>query len=634
MKRKAALFLASVLAIGAFGGCGKKQGGEDVKLGNMNINFGDYKDCDDIPDWDGEKIKLSVWQDANSPNAYARFETSKDDVVAPEIERITGVSFDSENSFDNAGSSFDAKITQITASKDYPDIGISIPSLSSLVESDALWDLTDYVKKYCPNIMKMMGPDTCFKTVWEGQQKSLGGLYALAIGESEGLVRNMVEDGTYSMTEEQITALAGRGLSPYGYVYVRDDILKKIYPEAHTAAELEEIYNEKGAFTKEEIFDVPLNSTQDYMDMLYKIQALNLTDDEGKVYTSYAFDGNDSWNALTDGGAIFGYACDYFNYIDLETGKAAYTYEQPWFKDVLKSYNKLIKDGIIPQENLLDTAQKHKEKLSNARYAVSTSVNEPDVTGLNGKYKYRKVYMKFDRKYDKFLTAGGGADGLRKISFFKKSVSESELIQALRAFDFIASLPGQKLTYWGPKSAGLYTEQEDGTLQYNDDKLREQMLNSGANGDDLIEKYGLRDGAWPGHPYVHASPYNPKAFYANDVKWDAAFNPTYLEGVSIFTPQGADTHIYSEHYTSKIPGAKKLWNSRKTFEDALVQVMAATNDSDLDKRYNELVDLAKSNGFNDETLDGFEKLFNEENEPYKSEQEKFREELKNRTPLW
>lgn len=381
--KKTAMLLAVVLMLCGVGGCGKKT--SDTELGDVSLNFGDYTDSEDIPSWEGGKIKLSVWQDANSPNAYERYEISKDDVVAPEIERITGVSFDPDNSFDNTGNSFDSKITQIIASGDYPDIGISIPSLSQLIEAGELWDLTEYVEKYCPNIMKMMGPDTCFKTVWDSQKEKFGGLYALAIGEKEAQVKLMCEDGTFDLTDEQITAMAGKGTSPYGYVYVREDVLKKIYPETHTKAELEEIYKKNGKFTAEEIFDVPFNSTQDYIDMLYKIQALNLTDDEGKVYTTYAFEGGDNWNALTYGGNFFGYACDYFNYIDLETGKAVYTFKEPWFKDVLKSYSNLIKDGIIPQENLMDTSQRHKEKLSNARYAVSSSIYEPDVTGLNGK---------------------------------------------------------------------------------------------------------------------------------------------------------------------------------------------------------------------------------------------------------
>lgn len=49
MKKKISLLLAAILAIGACAGCGSKKAGTDVKLGNVDINFGEYENCDDIP---------------------------------------------------------------------------------------------------------------------------------------------------------------------------------------------------------------------------------------------------------------------------------------------------------------------------------------------------------------------------------------------------------------------------------------------------------------------------------------------------------------------------------------------------------------------------------------------------------
>ena len=322
MKRGLTAILIAALLAGSISGCKQKQ--TEVTMGNMDIDFGDYKDSEDIPSWDGSELKLSVWQDANSPNAYERYAASPDDSVSPEIKRITGVSFDSDDSFDNSGNSFDAKITQIIASGDFPDIGVSLPDLLNLTKTDKLWDIEEYVKKYCPNIMKLFGPDTAYGSVWKEQKEKYGGLYALALGNNTGMLKKMNEDGSYDLTNEQIESAVGKGTNPYGYVYIREDILKKLYPEAHTNAELEEIYKNNGTFTKEEIFDVPLKSTQDFIDMLYKIQEMNLSDEEGKVYTMYTHEGSDNWTALTEaGGFIFGYITDYFNYIDLESGKAA-----------------------------------------------------------------------------------------------------------------------------------------------------------------------------------------------------------------------------------------------------------------------------------------------------------------------
>lgn len=623
MKKGLIAVLIAALLAGSTSGCKKKQA--EVKLGNLDINFGDYKDSEDIPSWEGSELKLSVWQDANSPNAYMRFAESPDDSVTPEIKRITGVTFDPDNSFDNAGNSFDAKITQIVASGDYPDIGISLPELSNLVKSEQLWNIKEYVEKYCPNIMKMFGPDTTYGTVWKDQAEKYNGLYALAIGGNDmGLIKRMVKDGSYDLTEEQIESLCGKGTNPYGYVYVREDILKKLYPETHTNSELQAIFEKNGSFTKEEIFDVHLKSTQDFIDMLYKIKDMNIVDDDGKVYTMYAYDGNDNWLALTQaGGAIVGYATDYFNYIDLKTGKAAYTFKEDWFKnDVLKVYNKLVRDNIIPAENLMDTAQRHKEKLSNARYAVSISPYEPDVSGLNGKYDYRKVYFTWDKKYDKYLNTGANPDGLSKISFFKASMTEEELIQALRCIDFLASLPGQKLTYWGTKSAGLYTESEDGTLKYKDDNLAQQVMDKVPT-KDLIEKYGLVRGPWPGRPTVAASCYKPQAFYTGNSDWKTAYNPVQLPGVGLDLPSGAKINIYDASYTAAITGASTFWQARNAFEDSLMQIYAAKDDAEFETRYSEMVALAEKNGLTDETLAAFQEMFDKDNAVFRDEQLEF-----------
>ena len=627
MKRGLTVILIAALMTGGVSGCKKKQ--TEVTMGNTDINFGDYKDSEDIPSWEGSELKLSVWQDANSPNAYQRFSASPDDSVSPEIERITGVSFDSDNSFDNSGNSFDAKITQIIASGDFPDIGVSLPDLSNLTKTDKLWDIEEYVKKYCPNIMKLFGPDTAYSSVWKEQKEKYGGLYALALGNNTGMLKKMNEDGTYSLTNEQIESAVGKGENPYGYVYIREDILKKLYPEAHTSAELEEIFKNKGSFTKEEIFDVPLKSTQDFIDMLYKIQEMNLSDDEGKVYTMYTHEGSDNWTALTEaGGSIFGYKTDYFNYIDLESGKAAYTFKEDWFKnDVLKTYNKLIRDNIVPSENLMDTAQRHKEKLSNARYAVSISPYEPDTAGLKGKYSYRKVYFQWDKRYDKYLNPGVSPDGLKKVSFFKSSLSEDELIQALRCFDFIASLPGQKLTYWGTKSAGLYTEAADGSLKYKDDKLANQVMGIDPT-TDLMEKYGLCGGVWPGHPFVKASCYAPKLFYSQNNDWKSAYNPNQLSGVGIDLPPAAKVNIYDTAYTATIPAVAKFWQARNAFEDAITQIFAAKDDAEFEARYSEMVALAEKNGLTDETLSKFQEEFDKDNDVYRDKQIEFYNSIK------
>ena len=59
MKRGLMAILIAALVAGSISGCKQKQ--TEVTMGNMDINFGDYKDSEDIPSWDGSQLKLSVW---------------------------------------------------------------------------------------------------------------------------------------------------------------------------------------------------------------------------------------------------------------------------------------------------------------------------------------------------------------------------------------------------------------------------------------------------------------------------------------------------------------------------------------------------------------------------------------------
>lgn len=109
-KRILSLILAAGLLMS---GCstGKKQ--ETIAIDDSNFfDFNQYKDCDDIPDWKGEKVNLVVWGSVNSPNDSAVGKIASDDVVTPEIERITGVTFDKLNSYDNGGGSYDSQIAK------------------------------------------------------------------------------------------------------------------------------------------------------------------------------------------------------------------------------------------------------------------------------------------------------------------------------------------------------------------------------------------------------------------------------------------------------------------------------------------------------------------------------------------
>ena len=70
-------------------------------------------------------------------------------------------------------------------------------------------------------------------------------------------------------------------------------------------------------------------------------------------------------------------------------------------------------------------------------------------------------------------------------------------------------------------------------------------------------------------------------------------------------------HIYS--FTSDVEGIKSLWSSRQGAEDAFTHCLAARNDEEFEKAFEELIAFEERNGYTDEALEEANKVFIEKN---------------------
>ncbi len=598
-KRILSLLLMITLVFSLLTSCGTKKQSK-VDFGDVEfVDFSQYKDSDDIPDWQGEKIKLVVWSGANGPNSQFMGKVSSNDLVTPEILRITGVEFDKENSFDNGGSSFDARIAKMIAAEEYPDIAYSIPDLTGLIDKGILYRLDEVVEQYAPNLYKLFGPDSkVYGDSWKKQMETYGGVYSISNSANHFAVRDIAEiDKSYDLTPEQINSMAGIGTHDYGYFYMRDDVLKALYPQAHTTAELEEIFKKNKKFTEEEIFDVPLEKPEDFVKLLNDVNKYIKDNNLKNTYATFTHTGGDNWPVLTNMAKVMGYNGNYFSYWDKESKQIKYTFKEDWFKDVLKEWNKLVRADVASQEALIDTDATFKEKLNSGKYIV-TLQQAPNEEALAGKYRYRQVFCKYTYNKDKFVSFASDDSSISRISFFNTKLTEQQLIQAVRCLDFLASDAGQKLTYWGPKKAGLYTEDENGKLQYKDEKLKNDMLNSSITEEKL--KYNLDSAAWPTYPKVVASKYYPALFYTDVKKYNSIFTPAYYERSE--TVKGNSADIYNNNFLAAVDGCKSFWAARNAFESALMKVFASADDNEFEANYKTMVDLATKNGLDDDTL--------------------------------
>lgn len=613
MKRILAVLISLTLFVTVFSGCKKDEvsNGEIVDFA-VNEVGNTVEDSSDLPDWTGKKLSLTLWY-GQGTSALNKDKKSTDDVVTPEIYRVTGVKFDEKKSFDNNGELMDAKISKIIASNDWPDVVMNPERavLDKMIEADMVYDLTDLIPKYCPNIQSLIeqGGDTPHLK----SDRKDGRLYHLVTSVS---LKYMCPD-----MEPSMLARVETPVEPNGFVYVRDDILKQIYPEAKTQKEIEDMYMEKGEFTKEDILDVSFDSAEDFFDFLYKVKKLGVKEGNREVYPIYVADGIDNWSLLTLlSGHLYGYntksvGSNYFTYYDMETKQVEYMFKQPFFKKIMKKWTKLVQDDIANPDSLIDNRASYEEKINNGQYAVLYGQAVPDQNVLNagGKsYGYRKVYVNVPMDTDKYLFATKGESGNRFAIIKSDNIKEEDLPQVLRFFDFMVSKAGQHLSFWGPRSAGLFTE-ENGVRKFVDKNLENESVYGASK--DLMYKYNLESSAWPGYPTTN-SPDQPKLM--GELKRETTnankfFSMGAVEIPELVVSTTADIWNFDGYGVENV---SKFWAARQSFENALTKILIAKDDAEFESLYDEMLKTAERNGLTDETLVEINDAYKELNSDY------------------
>ena len=600
MKKLIALLLALVVMASLFAGCSDESPSGntgDVNDIAFNVTAEEYDDISDMPDYTGKKLDLKVWYCLGSyaPN---RNNVATEDVVTPEIARVTGVTLTPDGSFDNGGDTQDAKVAKVIATDTWPHIlvGCQKNTMTNLIEQDMVYDLTDLIPKYMPNLNKLLE-----KGDFLNDSRIDGRLYEVTLSAPHEYV--------YPDMSPELLARNANPLSDTGFVYVRDDILKQLKPEAYTQKELEAIFEKNGTLTQDEILNAAFNSKEEFFDFLRQVKALNLKVGNREVYPTYAKTGSDNWDLMTQLlGFLNGYNMyptggeNYFTYYDKQTGNIEYMFKQPHFKEYLKEFTTLVQEDIASQDSLIDNRATYEEKCASGQYAVLYGGGVPDITTLNKNaeqsgYQYRKVIINVPFNTEKYANVKNNLAGGTKYAILKNTVAEEDLPQILRFIDFMATDVAQKVIQWGPRSAGLFEETENGR-RYTDPELEACMLKGEANNKDLY--YNLNNKAWPALPLatnrwqpIYIYDFTPSVAALNRFMSTGLYNPIeYVQGIRY--------DVYN--LASYNEGAEKFWNARDAFEKALTKILAAGNDEEFESFYNDMVGVAERNGLTDETL--------------------------------
>jgi len=629
-KRASSILLVAALGLTALGGCngGKKEEPSASSAGSPAASASaaqsatiptNIQDSSDLPDWKGKQLNLKVWFDQGTGGVFAGARKYKDDIVTKEIARVTGVHIDLDNSFDNGGNSTGAvKMGMLAATNSWPDLIVNGNELKSLVDNNKLYDLTDLLPKYAPNLMKKTPKS--LSTVWDKPYISLDGkVYAIPASIYENALPILDPS-----LDPQLFPVSNQ----MGYIYVRDDILKQLYPQAKTMQEIEALYVKNGKFTKQDILDVPIKSEADFIKLLYDIKKLGIKEGNQEVSPFFTYSGQDNWSLMTalygvlNGSNSPGGENSYFTYWDKKTKKVEWGFKQPFFKELTKQMNVLLRDGIASKEALVDPYTTFQQKLNNGLYAVSYGYLVPDNNALKkaGKpYQYRKVFLDIPFKNDQFVFPSALPDSGTRIGIFKDSVKEEDLPQVLRWLDFLVSDAGEKLWFWGPKSAGLF-EEKDGKRVYKDKELEEQMV-YGKPG-TKAQQYGLKlsdqsndDRSKSDYiSYTGKGKYYPPNWYNKTINASEAV--TFFDMMRVERSPSTDTLPPKFYSFLTVPEADKAWKARKAFEDALTKVLVAKNDDEFEKLFAEFLTAAEKNGYTDDVKDKVEAEFRKSNAVY------------------
>lgn len=275
LKKVLSISLAALFVALSCAGCGNKE-----KMQNEN-------------GW--SKLELTVWETQGTD--YAPSAQISNNIVEQWLVDKTNVKV--TNIYGNGGTQWDPKLTKLLAGDDLPDIvhcgALQGPAhFARLDEFGKVWELTpEMLQQYAPDLWKKTPAEYWEKMTVNG--KILGVPYYSYTSKE---INTGISDEAYEFIKNyKETPKNDVTYAPENFLWVRDDILQKVYPEAKTYEELAALLTEKGAPIGEEMLDIPIYSSEDFIQFMYDVKDMGLTEN-GKTVYAFGYDGSDNWAAL------------------------------------------------------------------------------------------------------------------------------------------------------------------------------------------------------------------------------------------------------------------------------------------------------------------------------------------------
>ena len=538
-------------------------------------------------------MEITVWVTQGSD--YVPPVEAKDNYVGKWLADKTKVTI--KNTYGNGGGQWEGVLARLIAGNNFPELvacggGQGPAHFAKIAEAKKIWELTpEMLEKYAPDIWKKVPAE-----MWE-RIKVDGKIY--------GIPYNFPVDKRIDPTvTDEMVNMAGKVYTDVGTsVWVRDDILKMIYPDAMGWDEILKLLDEKGEPIGDEVFDVPLNSTEDIVNFMKKIDEMDLKVGKRKVY-SFGYAGSDCWQPLALLGAqLMGYVGH--NYITSWNTKEE-KIEIPLTGKVVKEaaliQNQLLRDGVIDPDSLVHTDAQFKEKVLNGQYAmaiISGADHPPFINEALAKagkpFRYRPLYTRVPvaEGYDVTEQPISWSESVGIL----KTVTEEDLPQILNWMNVQFTDEWEDVRNWGPKEADLYVENEDGTRTFKNEEFTKKYILNVENTLNDEDCCGLDTSCGPFNmKFMTNSRFMPKIFN-NQI----TYGPVPEDGFKfkpgseyIVEPVASPpSDVWAAEY-AELETVVKFWSSRSQWEDPFRLTLVAESD----KEFNQKWDNAVKNMYN------------------------------------
>lgn len=354
----------------------------------------------------------------------------------------------------------------------------------------------------------------------------------------------------------------GLGRVPYS-VWLRDDILKKIYPQAKTEAELKELYAQKqGKLTLEDVMDIPIKNQDELFDYATKVKALNMKVGDKEIIPMLPVsDGSDQgsymWSMFTFPGFWWGELGD--RIFNTKTGAFTYFAATPEWKNWMQWLNKSYNAGLLGKDFFLTKPSQRDARVINGEYAVFQEwlpVEDAMKKSSDEKrgYGFRLLPLfniPLATQYQDMTREEYSIKSVWGTVGIGKSVKDENIPQILHWIDWNLSEEAAELRAWG--TPDMYT----GDKEERRFKPEYKELEAWAIGDAVSEKDGVYYGLY-GHGQSIDVAWNAETYGIGGANYEL----TYLWAPNFVYPLSADSFNVSDVTRQAIA---KYYSGQQTF---------------------------------------------------------------------